>query len=125
MLNYSDLSKAQARFVDRAISIRPHLAEGGTITLKECAAIYDELRGQRGQTAEKIGYPNWLYNRNKIARGVYVFPAPGVEASRQVTVKASELETARLKKIIENSQPVVGVDEDEFMSELRANGIAV
>jgi len=125
MLNYSDLTKAQARFIDRAISIRPNLAEGGTITLKECAAVYDELRAERSQTGEKIGYPNWLYNKNKIARGVYVFPAPGVEISRQVQVKATELEEARLKKIIANSQPVVGVDEDEFMNELRENGIAV
>ena len=125
MLNYANLTKAQARFIDRAIEIRPHLAEGGTITLKECAKVYDELRGLRSQTGEKIGYPNWLYNKNKISRGVYVFPAPGVEISRQVQAKVSELEEARLKKIIENSQPVDGIDEDEFMSELRENGIAV
>jgi len=124
MLKYSDLSKSQKRFVDAVIEVRPTLASGGTITLKECAAVYYELRAQRtGAKGEKIGYPNWLYNANKISRGVYEFPAPNAKAKK---AKVAE-DVSKLQKIIAESDPVEveSVSDDEFLAELKANGITV
>ena len=124
MLKYSDLSKSQKRFVDAVIEVRPNLASGGTITLKECAAVYYELRAQRtGAKGEKIGYPNWLYNANKISRGVYEFPAPNAKAKK---AKVAE-DVSKLQKIIAESDPVEveSVSDDEFLAELKANGITV
>jgi hypothetical protein len=35
------------------------------------------LRDTRtGAKGEKIGYPNWLFNKNKVERGVYQLPVP-------------------------------------------------
>ena len=124
MLKYSDLSKSQKRFVDAVIEVRPTLASGGTITLKECAAVYYELREQRtGAKGEKIGYPNWLYNANKLSRGVYEFPAPNAKAKK---AKVAE-DVSKLQKIIAESDPVEveSVSDDEFLAELKANGITV
>lgn len=124
MLKYSDLTKSQKRFVDAVIEVRPALAQGGTITLKECAAVYYELRETRtGAKGEKIGYPNWLYAANKLSRGVYEFPAPnGVS-----TVAKAKNDKTKLEKIIAESETVEVAEQsdDEFLAELRANGIAV
>ena len=124
MLKYSDLSKSQKRFVDAVIEVRPNLATGGTITLKECAAVYYELRGTRtGAKGEKIGYPNWLYAANKISRGVYDFPAPNAKSKK---TKVAD-DVTKLEKIIAESDPVEveSQSDAEFLNELRANGIAV
>ena len=40
-------------------------------------SIYYTLRDTRtGAKNEKIGYPNWLFNKNKVERGVYQLPVP-------------------------------------------------
>ena len=77
MLKFANLSLAQKRFVVAVLNHDKQYKKDGRITLKECAAIYYTLRDQRtGTKGEKIGYPNWLFNKNKVERGVYQLPLP-------------------------------------------------
>ena len=77
MLKFANLSLAQKRFVVAVLEHDKQYKKDGRITLKECAAIYYTLRDQRtGAKGEKIGYPNWLFNKNKVERGVYQLPLP-------------------------------------------------
>ena len=77
MLKFAALSLSQKRFVVSVLESAPQYKTDPQITLKECAAIYYALRDQRtGAKGEKIGYPNWLFAKNKIERGVYQMPVP-------------------------------------------------
>jgi azurin len=77
MLKFANLSLSQKRFVVAVIESNPQYKKDPSITLKECAAIYYTLRDTRtGAKNEKIGYPNWLFNKNKVERGVYQLPVP-------------------------------------------------
>jgi len=77
MLKFANLSLSQKRFVVAVLESNPQYKKDPQITLKECAAIYYVLRDQRtGSKNEKIGYPNWLFNKNKVERGVYQLPVP-------------------------------------------------
>lgn len=77
MLKFANLTLAQKRFVVAVLEHDKQYKKDGRITLKECASIYYALRDQRtGAKGEKIGYPNWLFNKNKVERGVYQLPLP-------------------------------------------------
>ena len=77
MLKFANLSLSQKRFVVAVLESNPQYKKDPQITLKECASIYYTLRDQRtGAKGEKIGYPNWLFNKNKVERGVYQLPVP-------------------------------------------------
>lgn len=77
MLKFANLTLAQKRFVVAVIESNPQYKKDPQITLKECASIYYTLRDTRtGAKGEKIGYPNWLFNKNKVERGVYQLPVP-------------------------------------------------
>lgn len=77
MLKFANLSLSQKRFVVSVLETNKQYKKNPQITLKECAAIYYSLRDQRtGVKNEKIGYPNWLFNKNKVERGVYQLPVP-------------------------------------------------
>ena len=77
MLKFANLTLSQKRFVVAVIESNKQYKKDPQITLKECAAIYYTIRDQRtGAKGEKIGYPNWLFNKNKIERGVYQLPIP-------------------------------------------------
>jgi len=94
MLKFSDLTLAQKRFIVAVIEHTPALKKTAKITLKECGAIYDALREQReGVKGEKIGYPNWLFNKNKIERGVYQLPIP---TDAELSAYAKELAVAKM-----------------------------
>lgn len=89
MLKFANLTLAQKRFVVAVVESNPQYKKDGRITLKECASIYYTLRDQRtGAKGEKIGYPNWLFNKNKVERGVYQLPLP---TEHDMTVFAKEL----------------------------------
>lgn len=123
MLTYSDLTKSQKRWVDNMIVIMPQFANGGNITLKECAASYDILRGMRDTGIGKIGYPNWLYNKNKLARGLYFFPAPGAEPAEFV----KQASTQRLAKRLDSKDAfkVESKEDEDFLAELLEAGIDI
>jgi hypothetical protein len=77
MLKFANLTLAQKRFVVAVVESNPQYKKDGRITLKECASIYYTLRDARtGQKGEKVGYPNWLFNKNKVERGIYQLPLP-------------------------------------------------
>ena len=77
MLKFANLTLAQKRFVIAVLESNKQYKTGGRITLKECASMYYTLRDQlTGQKGEKVGYPNWLFNKNKVERGVYQLPLP-------------------------------------------------
>jgi len=90
---------SQKKFVVSVIESNPQYKKNPQITLKECASIYYTLRDQRtGVKGEKIGYPNWLFNKNKVERGVYQLPVPtAVELSQ--FAKDSAVKPAKAKPV--------------------------
>ena len=97
MLKFANLSLAQKRFVVSVLETNKQYKKNPQITLKECASIYYTLRDQRaGVKNEKIGYPNWLFNKNKVERGVYQLPIP---TDAEMTAYKQEL-TAKLNPVV-------------------------
>lgn len=97
MLKFNALSLSQKRFVVAVIESNPQYKKAPQITLKECAAIYYTLRDQRtGSKGEKIGYPNWLFNKNKVERGVYQLPLP---TESDMTAYSKELADKQTPKV--------------------------
>lgn len=103
MLKFADLTLSQKRFVVALLEANPQYKKTPQITLKECAAFYYEMRDQRtGAKGEKIGYPNWLFNKNKVERGVYQVPVPTATEltafAKEVAAKAAPKATAKAAK---------------------------
>jgi len=99
MLKFANLSLSQKRFVVSVIESNPQYKKAPQITLKECAAIYYTLRDQRtGTKGEKIGYPNWLFNKNKVERGVYQLPVP---TEAELSAYAKELAVKQTPKVVQ------------------------
>jgi hypothetical protein len=97
MLKFANLSLSQKRFVVAVLESNKQYKKDPQITLKECAAIYYTIRDQRtGAKGEKIGYPNWLFNKNKIERGVYQLPIP---TDAELSAYAKELAEKNTPKV--------------------------
>lgn len=130
MLKYSDLTKSQKNFITRMLEIFPEYYSEKTLGAKQIHAAYYKLKEMRSNTQEKLGYPNWLQNKNRVGRGEYKMPWPTeTELAKTSSVKVAkqDISASKLQKIIDES-PEVEVEyqsEDEFMAELRANGINV
>jgi hypothetical protein len=130
MLKYSDLTNSQKNFIARMLEIFPEYYSEKNLTAKQIHAAYYKLKEQRTNTQEKLGYPNWLQNKNRVGRGEYKMPWPTeTELAKTSSVKVAkqDLSASKLQKIVDES-PEVEVEyqtEDEFMAELRANGINV
>lgn len=124
MLKYSDLSKGQKRCIDAFVKYHPELASAETLASKDMYHIWHEIFNDRSSGAPKIGYPHWLSKNNQIRRGVLAFPGP--ESKGLTEQEQTELEKSKLQKILDNSdQDEVEFSDDEFMAELKANGIEV
>lgn len=99
MLKFTNLSLSQKRFVVAVLDHDKQYKKDGRITLKECAAIYYALRDQRtGAKNEKIGYPNWLFNKNKVERGVYQLPLPTEADMTAFNKELAEKQTPKVAK---------------------------
>lgn len=99
MLKFAALSLSQKRFVVAVIESNPQYAKDPQITLKECAAIYYNMRDQRdGSKGEKIGYPNWLFAKNKVERGVYQLPVPTEAELSSFSKEIADKQTAPVAK---------------------------
>ena len=97
MLKFANLTLSQKRFVVSVLETNKQYKKDGRITLKECASIYYTLRDQRtGAKNEKIGYPNWLFNKNKVERGVYQLPLP---TESDMTAYSKELADKQTPKV--------------------------
>jgi hypothetical protein len=130
MLKFANLSLSQKRFVVAVIESNKQYKKDPQITLKECAAIYYTIRDQRtGAKGEKIGYPNWLFNKNKVERGVYQLPIPtDVELSAyakelaekntpkvaKAKAKVAKLAKAKTVKVKAPTKKVVAEDKMEM-----------
>lgn len=110
MLKYSDLTKAQKRFVDAILREDASIAKTGTATRKQIESLYWTLNEKRANGGEKVGFPNWLTGPNKVSRGVYQIPMP--EATTAKAKKEATTERTRLEKIIDESD-VVEYDQEE------------
>jgi hypothetical protein len=98
MLKFANLSLSQKRFVVAVLESNKQYKKTAQITLKECAAIYYTIRDQRtGAKGEKIGYPNWLFNKNKVERGVYQLPIP---TDAELSAYAKELADKNTPKVV-------------------------
>jgi len=126
MLKFANLSLAQKRFVVAVLESNPQYKKDPQITLKECAAIYYSLRDQRtGSKNEKIGYPNWLFNKNKVERGVYQLPVPtatelsdyqkelDAKLNPVVKAKAKVAKLAKAKTVNVKSTPAAKAEKKE------------
>jgi hypothetical protein len=99
MLKFANLTLAQKRFVVAVLESNPQYKKDPQITLKECASIYYTLRDQRtGAKGEKIGYPNWLFNKNKVERGVYQLPVPTETEMTAFNKEVADKQTAPVAK---------------------------
>ena len=99
MLKFANLSLSQKRFVVAVLDHDKQYKKDGRITLKECAAIYYTLRDSRtGAKGEKIGYPNWLFNKNKVERGVYQLPLPTEADMTAFQKELAEKQTPKVAK---------------------------
>ena len=129
MLKFANLSLAQKRFVVSVLETNPSYKKNPKITLKECASIYYALRGKRtGGKNEKIGYPNWLFNKNKVERGVYQLPIPTdaelsaytqelaskLKPVTKAKAKIAKLAKAKTVKVTKTSAVKSTVKADEF-----------
>ena len=126
MLKFANLSLAQKRFVVAVLESNPQYKKDPQITLKECAAIYYSLRDQRtGSKNEQIGYPNWLFNKNKVERGVYQLPVPtatelsdyqkelDAKLNPVVKAKAKVAKLAKAKTVNVKSTPAAKAEKKE------------
>ena len=115
-MNYSDLTKTQKRCIDAFVKIRPDLATQETITRPEIELLFNTLYDARADGGEKIGYPMWLVKGEKVGRGEYKFPAPGLA---HVSEKNSKSEVASASAL------EIKTDEEdkEFFTDLKEYGI--
>lgn len=125
MLKYSDLTKGQKKTIDAYVVHRPELASAETLASKDINIIWNELFVLRAKGGSKVGYPNWLTRFNSIDRGNVSFPGPGSKGLSKTEV--ATLEKSKLQKILDSSEQdvVESISDDEFMAELKANGIEV
>jgi len=99
MLKFANLSFAQKRFVVSMIESNPSVTKTGRVTLTECSDHYDAVRAKRtGAKGEKIGYPNWLFNKNKVERGVYELPLPTEVDMTSYAKELAEKQTPKVAK---------------------------
>jgi hypothetical protein len=131
MLKFSDLTKSQKNFIVRTLELFPAYYNEKNLNAKQIHAAYYKLKDDRSSTGEKLGYPNWLQNKNRVGRGEYKMPWPTeteLKSVSQVQVpKVKETEASKLQKIIDESPEfeVESQSDEEFMKELRDNGINV
>lgn len=130
MLKFKDLTKSQKQFIVRTIENFPQFYKERTLGAKQIHASYYKMKDERSATGEKLGYPNWLQTNNRVGRGTYQMPWPTeteLAAVSKVKVTKADKDATKLQKILDES-PEVEVEyqsDDEFMDELRANGIPV
>jgi hypothetical protein len=117
MLKYADLTKGQKRCVDAFVEQCPELDSADTVTTKQIQKVFWEIHETRAAGSPKIGYPLWL-NVNSVQRGMFAWPGPN--STGQV-----EAAKTKLKQILSESDPVESVNEEDFLAELRENGISV
>lgn len=116
-MNYSDLTKTQKRCIDAFVSIRPDLATAETITRPEIELLFKTLFDARADGGEKIGYPMWLVKGEKVGRGEYKFPAPGLSKPAKASKSKAKVEDTPAVEIKTEQE------DKEFFTDLKEYGI--
>lgn len=145
MLKFADLTKSQKTFIVRTLEKFPEYRSQETLGAKQIHSAYYSMKDERNSSGEKLGYPNWLQNKNRVGRGTYQMPWPTeaelseyaqgsvkqpkvkatkVVKSKQVSTDGDQLAMSRLQKIVDES-PVYDEDVEDFNQILRENGIEV
>ena len=117
-MNYSDLTKTQKRCIDAFVKIRPDLETQETITRPEIEMLFQTLYEARADGGEKIGYPMWLVKGEKVGRGEYKFPAPGLAKASAKTSKSKSEGSGYAAPEVKAEQ-----EDKEFFTELAEHGI--
>ena len=130
MLKFKDLTKSQKQFIVRTLENFPAYYSERTLGAKQIHASYYKMKDERASSGEKLGYPNWLQTNNRVGRGQYQMPWPTekeLAALSVVAVTKTDKDATKLQQIIDESDEfeVESQSDDEFMAELRANGIPV
>lgn len=147
MLKFADLTKSQKTFIVRTLEKFPEYKSDKTLGAKQIHAAYFSMKDERGSTGEKLGYPNWLQNKNRVGRGQYEMPWPTdkelsdfaqpvvsqpkakVVAKKGVMkpkakVATKDVASSRLQSIVDES-PVHEQEYEDFNQILRENGIEI
>ena len=98
MLKFANLSMAQKKCVVALIEADSSLTKTGQITLKQVSTITQSLAAKRASGGTKIGYPNWLFNKNKVERGVYQLPVPTETEMTAFNKEVADKKTAPVAK---------------------------
>jgi hypothetical protein len=147
MLKFNDLTNSQKTFIVRTLEQFPEYRKQETLGAKDIHASYYKMKDSRSNNGEKLGYPNWLQNKNRVGRGTYQMPwptdaelssfakglvaQPKIKAVKTAKVKSSvktkevEFEKSRLQSIIDDSPVENDADYEDFNQILRENGIEV
>jgi hypothetical protein len=144
MLKFADLTKSQKTFIVRTLELFPEYRSEKTLGAKQIHASYYKMKDSRSASGEKLGYPNWLQNANRVGRGQYDMPWPTdkqlsdfaqssaqpkvavvkTPKAKKVTTSDASLEKSRLQKIVDESY-VEDAEVEDFNQILRENGIEV
>jgi hypothetical protein len=131
MLKFKDLTKSQKTFIVRTLEKFPEYYSEKTLGAKQIHAAYYAMKDERASSGEKLGYPNWLQSNNRVDRGTYQMPWPTeaeLKAQSTATVTKVDKDASKLQKIIDESDDFeveYEQSDEDFMKELRDNGIAV
>ncbi len=140
MLKFSTLTLSQKRFVVAAIESNAQYKKNPQITLKECTDIFRAERTKRtGAKNEKIGYPNWLFNKCKVERGIYQLPVPTAtelsDYQKELNAKLNPVKPQKVKavkvakvkapkvKAVKTKAPTVNEDAEPQIEGSRLNKI--
>jgi hypothetical protein len=110
-MKYSTLTATQKRCIDAFVEIKPALAKQETITRKEVEELFFALHAAREGGGPKIGYPMWLVKGERVGRGAYKFPAPGLDSAPSKSKSTAKVEDSSTK------------EDKEFFTELAEHGI--
>ena len=140
MLKFADLTKSQKNFIVRGLEKFPELRSQDTLTAKDIHKIYFSLKDERSSSGEKLGYPNWLQNKNRVGRGTYQMPWPTEselsDYAKPVAVTKPSKPAAAVKKVVAKTKPsrlekiisdsdIYDQDIEDFNEILRESGIEI
>jgi hypothetical protein len=123
-LKFNDLTKAQKTYILATISEYPSLKDKEFVSVSEIKQMFEEMKAKRKVGGVKVGYPIWLVTQNRVGRSQYKFPLPtDLELNSFSFEKSKPSKESVVIEHVINQQ--IDYTEEEFLEELRANGIRV
>jgi hypothetical protein len=126
MLSFKDLSKGQKKYIAATITEFPEVVSKKFLTVSEIKYMFDEMKNKRREGGVKVGYPIWLVTQNRVGKSQYKLPLPS-KAELEEFLSKNELKGSNSytdkPQVQINSE--IDYTEQEFLDELRANGIKI